>query len=226
MLYPNTSQVRSICIFGGAESGNVPGLIDDARYLGREIARSGLRLVYGGGTSGIMGAVAEAAIACSGEVVAIAPGFLIERMQQPKSITQVIAVPDMHMRKRLMFDYADAFVALPGGIGTIDEMAEVMTWRKLRQHTKPVVIANFDGFWSPWLLLLDHMQQQGFVSRETTTCMLVAEAAGDILPLVSGDCSETEAPHLRSLIDSGALGFSDSPNVAVANPAGGHHARA
>lgn len=202
MLYSNTSQVRSICIFGGAKSGNVPGLLDNARHLGREIARSGLRLVYGGGTSGMMGAVAEAAIACSGEVVAIAPHFLIEHMQQPRSITQVIAVPDMHMRKRLMFDYADAFVALPGGIGTIDEMAEVMTWRKLRQHTKPVVIANFNGFWSPWLMLLDHMQQQGFVSSETT-CMLVAEAAADILPLVSGGCSEAEIDPLRSVSDSG-----------------------
>ncbi len=176
--------IRSICIFGGAESGHEPALMDGARRLGRDVADAGIRLVYGGGSSGLMGAVAEAAASAGGNVVAIAPDFLMARMQHPSSVGQVIAVPDMHTRKRLMFEHADAFIALPGGIGTIEEMAEVLTWRKLARHAKPILLANIQGVWSPWLVLLNHLRQQGFLSPETIACLLVAEHVEMILPML------------------------------------------
>src|SRR5262249_55675872 len=143
-------------------------LLSAARQLGVEIAGAGIRLVYGGGSGGVSGAVAKGAAAANGQVVAIAPNFLLDGMRQCAGIHQVIAVPDLHARKRLMFDYADAFVALPGGIGTIEAMAELMAWRALKQHRKPLLLANITGLWSPWLDMLGHLEAAGFMSGETT----------------------------------------------------------
>ncbi|MER8692092.1 TIGR00730 family Rossman fold protein [Mesorhizobium opportunistum] len=155
-----------------------------AAALGSCIGTAGIRLVYGGGSEGLMGAVAAAAAGAGGEVIAVVPQFLLERMRMPNGIAQIIAVPDMHMRKRLMFDYADAFVAMPGGIGTIEELAEVMTWRKLDRHQKPILIANFHDFWSPWLDLLDHLQEAGFLSGQVSTACLVADMPEAMLPML------------------------------------------
>jgi len=188
-------RLRTVCVFGGAKGGSDPRLAEMAAALGHVIGAAGIRLVYGGGSDGLMGAVATAAARAGSDVVAVAPRFLMARMTMPAGIGQAIVVPDMHMRKRLMFDYADAFIALPGGIGTIEELAEVMTWRKLDQHDKPILIANFHDFWSPWLALLAHLETGGFLSGHVSSACLVAATPAEVLPLLHGgpsvvqDCS-------------------------------------
>jgi hypothetical protein len=179
--------LRSICVFGGASPGLDPRLALAVESLGQAIAASGLQLIYGGGTAGLMGMIACAAAGNGGDVIAITPRFLVESHKVRSDFGQVILTPCMHSRKRLMFDYADAFVALPGGIGTIDEMAEVMTWSKLDQHRKPIVVANFEGFWSPWLKLLDHLDGAGFLRAGSAGRCLVANTPDAILPLLTGE---------------------------------------
>ncbi len=179
----------TVCAFGGAggRRGRDPRLAEAAVALGTAIADAGMRLVYGGGTDGLMGGIACAATRRGGEVVAIVPSFIAERLQLPRWLGQAILVPDMHMRKRLMFEYADAFVALPGGIGTIEELSEVMTLGKLDRHAKPILIANFEGFWTPWLALLAHMQAEGFLCASVLARCAVAERAEDVLALLTPD---------------------------------------
>ncbi|TPL46441.1 TIGR00730 family Rossman fold protein [Mesorhizobium sp. B2-4-6] len=215
-LYPMQTRIRTICVFGGAKKGNDPRLAEAATALGDAIGSAGIRLVYGGGGEGLMGAVAAAAATAGSEVIAIAPRFLVERMSMPRGVVQTITVPDMHMRKRLMFDYADAFVALPGGIGTIEELAEVMTWRKLERHSKPILVANFCDFWSPWLELLDHLEDAGFLCGQVSAACLVADAPTAIVPMLQrGVCFSQDrlslAEHFRSASRPGTQLFSAPP---------------
>jgi uncharacterized protein (TIGR00730 family) len=153
--------IASVCVFGGAHDGRDRGMAAATAALGRAIGRAGLRLVYGGGDDGLMACAARAAFDHGSEIVAIAPRFFTERAGWSSPYGKEI-VPDMATRKRLMFDYADAFIALPGGIGTIEELAEVVTLAKLGRHAKPIVLANFGGFWDPWLDLLAHLAAAGF----------------------------------------------------------------
>ncbi|WP_181175750.1 MULTISPECIES: TIGR00730 family Rossman fold protein [unclassified Mesorhizobium] len=204
LLYPLQINIKTVAVFGGANPGSDPRLNIAAAALGSEIGAAGIRLVYGGGSEGLMGAVAAAAANSGGEVIAVAPQFLLERMRMPGGIAQVIAVPDMHIRKRLMFDYADAFVALPGGIGTIEELAEVMTWRKLNRHQKPILMANFLGFWSPWLALLAHLEETGFLCGEVLSACLIAERPAAILPMLQRGVSYAQAPRAACVADDHA----------------------
>ena len=190
--YPMQARIRSVCVFGGASSGYDPRLGEAAATLGGAIGAAGLRLVYGGGCEGLMGAIAGSATRAGGEVIAIVPRFLMGRMCMPTGLSHAITVPDIHVRKRLMFDYADAFDALPGGIGTIEELAEVMTWRKLERHGKPILLANFHGFWSPWLDLLSHLETAGFLSGQVSTACLVAHAPDTVLPMLQRGVSFTQ----------------------------------
>ncbi|MEP6564564.1 MAG: TIGR00730 family Rossman fold protein [Mesorhizobium sp.] len=171
-------------MFGGAMPGNDPDHARCATILGEAIAAAGIRLVYGGGRDGLMGQVAMAAVERGATVVAITPQFLIERMNMLSPGCQTISVPDMGFRKQLMFDYADAFIALPGGIGTIEELTEVMTLRKLERHCKPLVFANFKGFWSPLLGVFDRMAEAGFMSASVGCMHLVSGSPEAILPLL------------------------------------------
>jgi uncharacterized protein (TIGR00730 family) len=177
-------RLATVCVFGGARSGRDGRLAGAAAALGRAVGTAGLRLVYGGGSEGLMGCVALAAARHGSEVIAITPRFIEERFGQPAAFGQRITVPDMHMRKRLMFEYSDAFVALPGGIGTIEELAEVMTLGKLDQHAKPVVLANFGGFWSPWLALLGHLETEGFLCGSVRARCLVVEEPEAVLEVL------------------------------------------
>lgn len=178
------SRLRSICVFGSTETGRDPSVLDAARRLGQEIAQGAIRLVYGGGSSGVVGAVAKGAASCHGNVVAIRHKSQVEGMRHSFGIDQVVAVADMHVRKRLMFDYADAFVALPGGVDTVDAMAEVIAWRRAKQHHKPIVLANITGLWTPWLDLLRHLETSGFASAGTSRDLLVANDVTEILPML------------------------------------------
>jgi uncharacterized protein (TIGR00730 family) len=192
--YPQQRRIGTVCVFGGAMPGNDPAYAQGAAVLGEAIAAAGIRLVYGGGCDGLMGQVAMAAAQGGGTVVGITPQFLMERMRMQPEGCQTISVPDMGIRKQLMFDYADGFIALPGGIGTIEELTEVMTLRKLERHYKPLVLANFKEYWSPLLGLFDSMADAGFMSARDMH--LVCASAEAILPLLQRGVNfeQTEAP--------------------------------
>jgi len=176
--------LSAICVFCGASNGDDPVLLRAATFLGEAIAHAGIRLIYGGGDAGLMGAVALAAARARGEVVAILPRFLASRMSMLPLPHEIVVVPDMHSRKKAMFERADAFVALPGGIGTIEELAEVITWQKLGQHRKPVLIANFQDFWRPLLDLFKHLIERGFMRGDVLEeCLVVSEPSGILMAL-------------------------------------------
>lgn len=160
------TEIRSICVYCGSSPGNSEIYVQSGLQLGRAIATSGLRLVYGGGTRGIMGAVAEGAREANGRVMGIIPRFLMNKEATETALArldELVVTDNMHQRKHRMFEESDAFVALPGGIGTVEEIVEIMTWAQLGRHRKPIVYANVNGFWDPMLSLLDHMRKEGFV---------------------------------------------------------------
>jgi uncharacterized protein (TIGR00730 family) len=148
------------------------------------MAKQGIRLVYGGGNVGLMGAVARAVLDHGGHVTGIIPDFLKARERMLDDVQETIVVPDMHTRKRLMFEKADAFVALPGGIGTLEELVEQMTWAQLGQHTKPILLLSTAGFWKPLLALFAHMREQGFIRPGLELSYLVAEEVRDVIPMI------------------------------------------
>ena len=155
-----------------------------AEALGVAMGEAGLALVYGGGNNGLMGAVARAVLSAGGQVTGIIPDFLRDKERMLDGAQEMIVVPDMHTRKRLMFERADAFVALPGGIGTLEELVEQMTWVQLDRHAKPVVIADIAGFWRPLLSLIAHMRQNGFIRPAAEVRYQVAESVPDIIPMI------------------------------------------
>jgi uncharacterized protein (TIGR00730 family) len=174
--------IRNICVFCGSRAGVNPAFSAAGKYLGIALAREGIGLIYGGGGGGLMGTVARAALAAGGQVTGIIPAFLKEREEMLQGDHELIVVDDMHARKRLMFERADAFVALPGGIGTLEELVEQMTWAQLGQHRKPVLLADVNGFWQPFLALLQHMSDSGFVQSDCTSFPIVSVEVEDILP--------------------------------------------
>jgi len=155
--------------------------------LGRSIASAGLQLVYGGGAKGIMGAVAKGAKEAGGKVLGIIPRFLISKEASEaavKSLDEVVVTDNMHQRKHMMFERSDAFVALPGGIGTVEEIVEIMTWAQLGHHRKPMVFANVNGFWSPMLAMLDHMRAEGFIHTGHLVRPLVVLEPDGVVPAI------------------------------------------
>lgn len=177
-------QLTSVCVYCGSSFGSDASHEAEAYRLGQLIAEADLRLVYGGGSVGLMGTVANAALEAGGQVTGIIPRFLEKREVMLQSLEDLVITDDMHERKHLMFQRSDAFIALPGGIGTLEEAVEMMTWAQLGQHRKPVVLANINGFWSPLLELLDHMRAQGYIRPDTEVPYLVARKTDDILPML------------------------------------------
>lgn len=176
------SELSSICIYCGSGSGADPAFERAAIDLGRLLAREKIRLVYGGGSLGLMGATARACLDAGGEVSGIIPQFLVNQEAMLPEVTELIVTGDMHERKRLMFEKADAFVALPGGIGTLEEVVEQMTWAQLGQHSKPIMLANIGGFWDPLVELLHHMNQNAFIRDGFELSYGVARSIDEILP--------------------------------------------
>ena len=174
-----------------------------ADKLGAILAREKLGLVYGGGNAGLMGAVARATLAGGGQVCGIIPDFLKSRENMLEAAQELIVVPDMHTRKRLMFERADAFVALPGGVGTLEELIEQMTWAQLERHSKPVLILDIGGFWRPLLGLLAHMRENGFIRAGLEVRYLVAERVEDIVPMLrrAGDRADLARVEPVGVID-------------------------
>jgi uncharacterized protein (TIGR00730 family) len=159
---------------------------DAARQLGTRLADAGIRLVYGGGRVGLMGLVADAALAGGGQVTGIIPGHIRALEVGHDALTELVVVESMHERKRLMVDRSDAFVVLPGGFGTLDEMFEVVTWKQLRLHDKPIVIADIAGYWAPLLTLLEHITAEGFVAGGYRRLFSVVDGVDGVLEALHG----------------------------------------
>jgi uncharacterized protein (TIGR00730 family) len=176
------SKIDTVCVYCGSGPGTNPAFVEAARKLGRILAENRVGLVYGGGSVGLMGALASTVLDHGGTVTGVIPEFLTGREQMLNRVQEMVVTRDMHERKRIMFERADAFVALPGGIGTLEEVVEQMTWAQLGRHKKPILIANIDGFWDPLVGLLEHMTSLEFIRSGLSINLLVVDRVESILP--------------------------------------------
>ena len=173
--------MKRVCVFCGASSGRRAAYADAARAFGATCARRGIGVVYGGGRVGLMGAVADAALAEGGEVVGVIPQELVDRELAHAGITELHVVASLHERKALMAELSDGFVALPGGFGTLDELAEQLTWSQLGLHSKPVGLLDVGGFWRPLVALARHMVDEGYVREADLRAVVVGEEPDALL---------------------------------------------
>jgi len=178
------SKINAICVYCGSSPGTEPAFLEAAQKLGKTLAENGVRLVYGGGSVGLMGALATAVLKHGGEVTGVIPEFLTRRERPRRLAQELVVTRDMHERKRTMFERADAFVALPGGLGTLEELVEQLTWAQLGRHKKPILIANIGGYWDPLLALVEHMRAVKFMPSALRVDFLVAKRIDDILPML------------------------------------------
>jgi uncharacterized protein (TIGR00730 family) len=199
------TMLSSVCVYCGSSAGKRPSYVAAAGTLGAALARDGVRLVYGGGDVGLMGTVARAVIDHGGVVTGIIPHFLQRRERMLTAVEDLIVTSDMHERKRLMFERADAFIALPGGVGTLEELVEQMTWAQLGQHKKPIVLVNTDGFWTQLLALIDHMRAEGFIRTEAAVNYLVVDDAVDVLPKLRAALSGVDERDLSMAVSPDVL---------------------
>ena len=176
------NKIKTVCVYCGSSAGTNPRFIEAASVFGKILAENGIRLVYGGGSNGLMGAVANGVLDHGGSVTGIIPEFLNSRERMLTRVQELVVTPDMHERKRLMFERSDAFVALPGGVGTLEELVEQMTWQQLGRHSKPILLANIEGFWEPLFALMSHMHATQFIRPGMPVEVLKAERVEDILP--------------------------------------------
>lgn len=187
--------LRSICVFCGSGTGNNPLFIVAAEALGHLLAERGIRLVFGGGDMGLMGTLAKSTIAAGGDVTGIIPEFLLPYQSGKLALDDLIITKGMHERKAAMYEKADAYIALPGGIGTLEELVETMTWEQLGQHKKPIILLNIDGFWQPFLTLLEHMKSEHFIRDGLEVNFHIVNtvaALADLLP--ANDRADYNAP--------------------------------
>ncbi|MGT2500061.1 LOG family protein [Bradyrhizobium guangxiense] len=176
------STIKTVCVYCGSGPGTNPNFIEGAKALGKALAEAKIRLVYGGGSLGLMGAVASSVLDHGGTVTGIIPDFLRMRENALTRVQEMVVTPDMHERKRLMFERSDAFVALPGGLGTLEELVEQLTWQQLGRHAKPVLLANIDNFWEPLFSLVAHMRQTEFIRAGLSVDILKADKVEEIIP--------------------------------------------
>jgi len=179
-----SSKIRKICVYCGSGPGIDPAFVESARAFGALLAKDGIGLVFGGGSVGMMGSIAESVREHGGEVTGIIPEFLVAREHAMRGAHNLIVTRDMHERKRKMFEMADAFVAMPGGIGTLEEIVEQITWVQLGRHRKPILLANIKRFWDPLCALIDHMKALEFIRHDLSFDLLVADNVEDILPML------------------------------------------
>ena len=172
----------SVAVYCGSRFGDRPAYKQAAHTLGRLIAEAGGCVVYGGGRVGLMGTVADAALAAGGRVVGVIPQALMDREVGHANLSELHVVQTMHERKQLMAERADAFIALPGGIGTLEELTEISTWAQLDQHAKPIILCNIENYWEPYLTLLKHMRTERFIREGMEFKMDVVKTADDVVP--------------------------------------------
>lgn len=182
---PPSSRPTSLCVFCGARFGTDPTTRDTAVGLGRMLARERITLVYGGGGVGLMGLVANSALDSGGKVVGIIPRFLLQREAGHPALTETAVVETMHERKLQMFERSDAFVVLPGGLGTLEELFEVLSWRTLGLHTKPIVIIDQGGYWKPLAALLQSVVEGGFAERTHLDHVAFVDNIEGVLPAIA-----------------------------------------
>jgi uncharacterized protein (TIGR00730 family) len=178
------SLIKRVCVYCGSNQGHDPRFVAAARRFGEILAASRIGLVFGCGSVGLMGTIARAAHDHGGEVIGIIPEFLKSQERLFTDADEIVITADMHERKRLMFERADAFVALPGGVGTLEEVVEQLTWAQLGRHRKPILIANIAGFWDPLVAMFDHMMGLGFLNGRQLG-YLVADDVEEILPALT-----------------------------------------
>lgn len=176
--------VKSICVFCGASNSIDSKYINEGKKFGEFLASQNIRLIYGGGDSGVMGAVANGILKSGGKVTGVFPKFLSQYESEHKNLTEMILVEDMHTRKWRMFELTDAFVIFPGGFGTMDETFEVITWRQLGVHNKPIIIYNQEGYWNAWVELTKNIISQNFARKESENLYKVVTNMNDILPSI------------------------------------------
>ena len=190
----SVSLPSSVCVFCGSRFGTDPGIREMAVKLGELLAREKMTLVYGGGGVGLMGVLANAALAAGGEVVGVIPTFLLKREAGHPALTQTVVVETMHERKRRMAEQADAFVALPGGIGTFEELFEVWTWRQLGYHDQPIGLLNVAGYYDPLLAFMRQTERAGFVSEDTLAMLAVDDDPARLLERLAALARESRGP--------------------------------
>lgn len=173
--------LRSICVFCGSSSGTSRRYVDAATALGKHLARSGIRVVYGGAHVGTMGVLADAAISEGGEVIGVIPTGMVDREIAHTGLTELHVVSGMHERKALMAERADAFIALPGGAGTLEELFEVWTWAQIGLHAKPIGLLDVEGFYQPFLRMIEHMVAEGFLRQSHADALVVSDDADQLL---------------------------------------------
>jgi uncharacterized protein (TIGR00730 family) len=165
--------LQSVCVFCGSSTGSDPAYTEAARSLGTTLAEADIRLVFGGGHVGLMGEISNAALAAGGDVIGVIPKFLVERELAHEGLSDLRIVGSMHERKALMSDLSEAFIALPGGTGTLEEFFEVLTWAQLGEHHKPCGLLNVAGYYDPLLTVFDRMVEAGFLSESNRALLLV-----------------------------------------------------
>ena len=197
-----SSKIRKICVYCGSGPGTDPAFIESARAFGAILAKNGVGLVFGGGAVGMMGAIAKSVLDHGGTVTGIIPEFLVAREHAMRGTDNLIVTRDMHERKRKMFEMADAFVAMPGGIGTLEEVVEQITWVQLGRHRKPILLANIKNFWEPLCALIDHMKSLEFIREDLSFELIVADRVEDILPKLqrAADLVPPEEKEMPALI--------------------------
>lgn len=173
---------RKLCVYCGSGPGRNPAYVEAARDLGKALAAAEIGLVYGGGSLGLMGELARAVLAEGGHVTGVIPGFLASRERLLEDASELIVTADMHERKMTMFARASGFVALPGGMGTLEELAEMSTWAQLGQHAKPIVLCNIEGYWDPLVTLIAHMRAEKFIRDGIELQMDVVKTAAEVIP--------------------------------------------
>lgn len=177
-------KLASVCVYCGSRPGGDVAFVKEAEALGRELAAAGIRLVFGGASIGIMGTVARSVLAAGGKVTGVIPHFLKEIEVPLEGVNERVLTKTMHERKQIMFDRSDAFVILPGGIGTLEETFEMLTWRQLKRHDKPIIVVNINGYWAPFVDLIEHCIREGFAGAEIADLLTVVPSAKDVIPAI------------------------------------------
>jgi uncharacterized protein (TIGR00730 family) len=191
--------IGSVCVYCGSSAGVNPRHAEVARQLGRGLAERGMRLIYGGGRIGLMGVIADAVLAGGGQATGVIPEHLEAKEVGHRGVSELRVVGSMHERKTVMFELADAFVILPGGFGTLDEAFEMLTWRQLHLHDKPILFLDVDGYWVPFRAMVDHFIREGFARESSRDLFVMVDDVEAVIPTLLRQPAPTVPDAIRQL---------------------------